>query len=1375
MGKAFLKNTADLLQKKHKRKQWQKIMISLSLVVALLTSCLLIHPAITMSRQATCGQEEHTHTEKCYEKKLICNKEEQSISESSETEGEESVEAHTHSDACYENVLICGKQEHTHSEACYPKEEEKKEEVAANTEEEKSEDKDVKSEDQEDKAEEKTEDTEKAEARTLKVDQADYTVEVDCPAEANIPKDAKLNVREIKTGTAEYNGYYEKAQKAVASGDETDISFARFFDISFEVDGKEIEPEAKVEVKITYDDKVEVPEKGKVKSVHFGNKTEVLDVKTNEKNGKMDEVKFDADSFSVYAIVGTEKGTENVNKPLEFDGKDYKITLTYDADAGIPAGVTLDAKEITGDDAKTYADKASEKLNAEVAESRFFDIHILDKDGNKIQPKKAVTIKISYDKPFEVGKDEKIQQVHFKDSSSSANAPRKLLKAAPAKGNNNDNIEVLDVKADGEENVSSVEFTQDSFSVTGTVVTALSTGWPSSEGTYALIIKAANGKYYAVRSITTGSTRDESYAPIGSLTEVDYDSSTSKVTFPDMDDSSDLVNYEWEYSNSTKNNWKCLSNGNGQYIDPTSSSGIGNDLETVRRTTNGNIYDQTSGYWSTTYYYFLTANTNTLRLSASTGSESPNVPTNAVQVFFANQFEAKKSNGGTPDDPDTPDVDLGAPATSKTLKSNNNGTYDLSLSVTGKSQAQQSRSKADIIIVFDRSGSMQRTDAGNGNRRDTVAISATKALADTLLKNNTSKYPDTVQIGIISFSNSANTVLELTSNKETIDDRISGGYLGAQYNTGTNWEDALYDANNITAREGAKKYVIFVSDGNPTYSRTHGDGYENTSTIRTCYNDAKDDAKAIVDSGAEFYTIGVFGNVNRMTGLTAYAYSGNDIGTYPSGHYQTASNQTQLTQAFQNIINEINKNFAFTDVSLTDGITDLTSTTAINDGTAGNFTYAAKNTDGTDANIPEWVKVARYNSSTKQVEWNLGNNVLPDGVTYTVSFTVWPTQQAYDVVAALQNGTITWKDPNARVNGQTINWDYFVIEGSEGNYSYKYKTNNKQEVKYKQITSSDGTTTTSEEKTSQIPSDPLPAMPLDKTTITVQKNFEGGNPPEKEELKLGLTQDGKSFIDNLNLDKTNNTTVSGTAHIAPGLITKDGTVLEYGHDYLFTEAGTAADKWTLSTVTYHPMVIGTELKMLQEVKSTDAHDYVIKKVDGSSGYYRVIPNDPSTIYATNTIKTVNIRLKKVDSEDPTKELTGAEFTLTYGNPSNNASATTGISDGKIIFGNQSDVDITGLPIGTYTLTETKAPDGYIVNNTGKTLEITADGVKYGEQTISPDANGVFVITITNKAGQALPMTGGSGTLPYTLGGLLLICAAALMYGFIMRRRGRRLN
>ena len=78
MGKAFLKKTTSLLQAKRKRKRWQRTMISLSLVVAMVTSCLLIHPAITMERIAICGQEEHTHTKECYEHRLVCGKTEQS-------------------------------------------------------------------------------------------------------------------------------------------------------------------------------------------------------------------------------------------------------------------------------------------------------------------------------------------------------------------------------------------------------------------------------------------------------------------------------------------------------------------------------------------------------------------------------------------------------------------------------------------------------------------------------------------------------------------------------------------------------------------------------------------------------------------------------------------------------------------------------------------------------------------------------------------------------------------------------------------------------------------------------------------------------------------------------------------------------------------------------------------------------------------------------------------------------------------------------------------------------------------------------------------------------------------------------------------------
>jgi LPXTG-motif cell wall-anchored protein len=51
----------------------------------------------------------------------------------------------------------------------------------------------------------------------------------------------------------------------------------------------------------------------------------------------------------------------------------------------------------------------------------------------------------------------------------------------------------------------------------------------------------------------------------------------------------------------------------------------------------------------------------------------------------------------------------------------------------------------------------------------------------------------------------------------------------------------------------------------------------------------------------------------------------------------------------------------------------------------------------------------------------------------------------------------------------------------------------------------------------------------------------------------------------------------------------------------------------------------------------------------------------------------------------------------------------------------------------------------------------------------------MAISLSNKPGAALPHTGGPGTFLYTLGGITRIMASALMYGFRMRRRERRLN
>ena len=105
-----------------------------------------------------------------------------------------------------------------------------------------------------------------------------------------------------------------------------------------------------------------------------------------------------------------------------------------------------------------------------------------------------------------------------------------------------------------------------------------------------------------------------------------------------------------------------------------------------------------------------------------------------------------------------------------------------------------------------------------------------------------------------------------------------------------------------------------------------------------------------------------------------------------------------------------------------------------------------------------------------------------------------------------------------------------------------------------------------------------------------------------------------------------------------------------------------------------------------------------------------------------------------------------------------------------------------LSTGTYYLVETATKPGYNLLTSHAVITVGANGVTYMQSEYSggipQDAtyeNDVYTITVRNSTGVTLPNTGGSGTLPYTLGGIALIMASALVYGFRMRRRERRLN
>lgn len=92
----------------------RKLVGALAALVVFCTTYALILPAVTLSTEAHCGKEEHTHTSDCYRSdEYLCGQEESAASE-----------GHVHDETCYQDVqtLICGLEEnefHTHDETCY--------------------------------------------------------------------------------------------------------------------------------------------------------------------------------------------------------------------------------------------------------------------------------------------------------------------------------------------------------------------------------------------------------------------------------------------------------------------------------------------------------------------------------------------------------------------------------------------------------------------------------------------------------------------------------------------------------------------------------------------------------------------------------------------------------------------------------------------------------------------------------------------------------------------------------------------------------------------------------------------------------------------------------------------------------------------------------------------------------------------------------------------------------------------------------------------------------------------------------------------------------------------------------------------------------
>ena len=315
-------------------------------------------------------------------------------------------------------------------------------------------------------------------------------------------------------------------------------------------------------------------------------------------------------------------------------------------------------------------------------------------------------------------------------------------------------------------------------------------------------------------------------------------------------------------------------------------------------------------------------------VSANTSIDLDNLPTNPEigDIYNSTVTAGSLENEG--------DVLV----TKTVTKTNTLGEYTVTFNIKGKkvTTLEENDKPLYAVVVFDRSGSMNCTKynwmgycAEVGNKWES-AVNGAKTFAKTLLK----KIP-TANIALVAFSGNdgRDGRNDTAFNDATVLRKFSNTNLDStdfgSANGGTNLHAGLYEANELLSDtsipENAVKYVVVISDGQPTFyydnkGYTQGEG---NSTNAETYNATINIANTVKNTTkAEIFSIGymlpsgtVYGNktaADILTEVSSPNKEGSTIKHYVDGKPEDVAN------AFTNIAEEISTANAGTNAQLTD-------------------------------------------------------------------------------------------------------------------------------------------------------------------------------------------------------------------------------------------------------------------------------------------------------------------------------------------------------------------------------------------------------------------------------------------------------------------------
>ena len=230
----------------------------------------------------------------------------------------------------------------------------------------------------------------------------------------------------------------------------------------------------------------------------------------------------------------------------------------------------------------------------------------------------------------------------------------------------------------------------------------------------------------------------------------------------------------------------------------------------------------------------------------------------------------------------------------------------------------------------------------------------------------------------------------------------------------------------------------------------------------------------------------------------------------------------------------------------------------------------------------------------------------------------------------------------------------------------------------------------------------------------------------------------------------------------------------------------------VTNVTENGMIKSYKINLSSFIKDSEAGATVVVEYNATvmdeKGYINTVVADSNTVEYTPAVVEGfegNIKLTKIN-EDGSQKLSGAEFSVYKGEDKETPLEAEAlyfikVKDGEyklalkgeegaeqtIVTGLYGTVKVTGLDEGTYWFKETEAPEGYALVEEPISAMIEA-GKEDREVSIGEKSD----FTFTNTKLSALPATGGIGTTIFTIGGCVIMIAAAGLF-FASRRKSAK--